>query len=110
MPKSTTHAPTATAPMAGHLKFRFRLSQEVLRQASSGPIEVRSRRSSATGMFTRLKKGAPTVTFAPCTHSEILGKSVPHRTVKHATSNSRLLNKKLDSREISESNLFSLRK
>jgi len=34
-----------------------------------------------------------------CANSEILGNHVPQRTVKHASTNSRLLNRKLDSRE-----------
>ena len=45
---------TATAPMAGHMKLRFRLSSEVLRQASSGPTAVSIRSSKATGIATRL--------------------------------------------------------
>src|SRR4029077_422263 len=69
-----------------------------------------SRSSSATGTFARLKKGGPTVTFVPCTHSESTGNSVPQSTVKQATSSSRLLNRKLDSREISDSSLCSLRR
>ena len=35
---------------------------------------------------------------------------MPHNTVKQASSNSRLLNRKLDSREISDSSLCSLRR
>src|ERR1700722_5706999 len=102
--------PTINAPIAGHLKLREMLSIEVLRQASSGPSAVSNRSSSATGIFTRLKNGGPTVTLVPCTHSERTGKSVPHRTVKQATSSKRLLNKKLDSRETSDSSLCSLRR
>src|SRR6266496_1378277 len=100
--------PMATEPMNGNRKLRFRLSTEVLRQASSGPTAVSSRSNSATGTATRLKKGGPTVTLCPCTHSERIGNSVPQRTVKQATSRSRLLNRKLDSRETSDSSLCSL--
>src|ERR1700730_18018910 len=39
-----------------------------------------------------------------------MGNNVPHSTVKQATSNRRLLNRKLDSREASDSNRCSLRK
>src|ERR1700756_464120 len=101
---------TASAPTDGHMKLRFRLSSEVLPQASNGPTAVRISNSRATGMFTRLKNGGPTVTLVPCTHSESTGNKVPHSTVKHATSRSRLLNRKLDSRETSDSSLCSLRR
>src|ERR1039458_6753335 len=100
--------PTATEPMAGKRKLRFRLSTDVLRQASSGPTAVSSSRRSATGMATRLKNGGPTVTLCPWTHSERMGKNVPHRMVKQTTRRSRLLNRKLDSREASDSSLCSL--
>src|ERR1035441_9531845 len=101
-------SPTATEPMAGKRELRFRLSTEVLRQASSGPTAVSSIRRSATGMATRLKNGGPTVTLCPWTHSERMGKNVPHRMVKQTTRRSRLLNRKLDSRETSDSSLCSL--
>ena len=60
------------------------------------------------GTLTRLKNGGPTVTLLPVTHSESTGNSVPHNTAKQATSSTRLLNRKLDSREISESSRCSL--
>src|SRR5205823_3578531 len=41
-------------------------------------------------------------------HSDKRGKRVPHRIVKHAASSSKLLNRKLDSRETTASSLFSL--
>ena len=37
----------------------------------------------------------------------MMGKSVPHRMVKQAASRTRLLNRKLDSRETSDSSLCS---
>ncbi len=83
------------------------LLKEALRQASSGPIPVRKRRKSPIGSATRLKKGAPTVTLLPCTYSEMMGNSVPHRMVKQAASSTRLLKRKLDSRETSDSSLCS---
>ena len=55
------------------------------------------------GMFTLLKNGGPTLILLPETHSERTGKSVPHSTAKQAASRIRLLNRKLDSRETSES-------
>ena len=55
------------------------------------------------GTFTLLKKGGPTLILLRVNHSESTGKSVPHRTAKQAASSTRLLNRKLDSRETSES-------
>ena len=101
-------SPTATEPIVGNRKLRFRLSIDVLRHASSGPTAVSSISSSATGTATRLKKGGPTVTLWPCTHSERMGKNVPQSTVKQRISSRRLLNRKLDSRETSDSSLCSL--
>src|SRR3974390_1408143 len=92
----------------GHRRLRFRLSDEVLRHASSGPTPVRNTRNNPIGTLTRLKNGGPTVTFDPVTHSDSTGNSVPHSTAKHATSSTRLLNRKLDSREISDSTRCSL--
>src|SRR6266849_2362023 len=100
--------PTTRDPNAGHRKLRLRLSNEVLRQASSGPTAVSNKSRRATGTATLLKNGGPTVTLCPCKNSEISGNHVPHSTVKHAKTKSRLLNRKLDSRETSDSSLCSL--
>src|SRR4051794_8521037 len=109
-PKTTTRIATASERTVGINKLRRMLSTDVLRHDSSGPTAVNSRSSIATGTFTLLKKGAPTVTLVPCTHSDNTGKSVPHSTVKQATSRMRLLNRKLDSRETNDSKRFSLRR
>src|SRR5271166_2420195 len=92
----------------GHSRFRFRLSEDVLRHASNGPTPVKKTRNNPIGTLTRLKNGGPTVTFDPVTHSESTGNSVPHSTAKQATSSTRLLNRKLDSRETSDSSRCSL--
>src|SRR5580704_3208855 len=102
-PKMTATTPATTPPKSGHAKFRFSASNDVLRQARSGPTPVSKRRNRAMGMFTLLKNGGPTLILFPTTHSESTGKSVPHSTAKHAASRIKLLNKKLDSREASES-------
>src|SRR5262252_8879690 len=103
-------APAATAiSTVGIKKFRRRLSSEVCRHASNGPIPVRNTRNNPIGTLTRLKNGGPTVTLLPVTHSDSTGNSVPQSTAKHDTSSTRLLNRKLDSRETSESNRCSLR-
>src|ERR1022692_5247867 len=98
----------STARIVGHKKLRFRLSREVLRQGSSGPTAVRKIRNSPIETLTRLKNGGPTVTFEPVTASDRTGNSVPHNTAKQATSSTRLLNRKLDSRETSDSSRCSL--
>ena len=101
--------PPASKPVSrGQPKFRFRLSREVFLHARSGPTPVRNRINNPTGIFTRLKYGAPTLMRLPVNHSEKTGNSVPESTATHATRKSRLLNRKLDSREITESSWFSL--
>src|SRR5436305_5577208 len=107
-PKTKTTTPDDNATMSGQPKLRFRLSVEVLRHASSGPTPVRNKRSRPIGILTLLKKGAPTLMRDPENHSENTGKSVPERTAIQDTSKIRLLNRKLDSREIIESSWFSL--
>src|SRR5262252_4779199 len=96
------------AAISGHPKFRFRLSIEVLCHASSGPTPVRNRIASPIGIITLLKNGAPTLMRLFVNHSENTGNSVPDRTAMHATRNSKLLNRKLDSRDTIESSTFSL--
>src|SRR5579862_4471439 len=108
MPPTSSAITVSTVSATGHRKLRFRLSSEVLRQASSGPTPVSSTRKMPMGTFTRLKNGGPTVTLCPCTHSDSTGNSVPHSTAKHETSSTRLLNRKLDSRETSDSSRCSL--
>src|SRR5580693_1770323 len=71
-------------------------------------MPVRNSKNNPMGTFTRLKKGGPTVTLLPVTHSDSTGNRVPHNTAKQATSSTRLLNRKLDSREISDSSRCSL--
>src|SRR5476651_313416 len=108
MPITASTTATVTAISAGIMKFLRRLSVEVLRQASSGPTAVSSNRKSAIGMLTLLKNGGPTVTLCPVTHSLSTGNNVPQSTANAATSSSTLLNRKLDSRETSDSSLCSL--
>src|SRR5215470_7583507 len=103
MPNAASSAPAATAVPAGPAKFRFMLSLEVLRQASSGPTPVRSINNKPNGIFTLLKNGAPTLMRDPVNHSEKTGNNVPDKTATQATSSTRLLNKKLDSRDTRES-------
>src|SRR5271155_1692341 len=91
----------------GRIKLRRTLLNDALRHASNGPIPVRKTRKRPIGKATRLKNGAPTVTLLPCTYSEMMGNSVPQRMVKQAASRTRLLKRKLDSRDTSDSSLCS---
>jgi len=75
--KSNPITPESSAAPTGQAKFRFRLSVEVLRQASSGPTPVRNKSIKPRGTFTLLKKGAPTLMRSPVIHSEKTGNKVP---------------------------------
>src|SRR5271166_1473467 len=108
MPPIISTIAVSTASDVGITKLRRTRSSEVLRHASSGPTPVSTSRNNPIGTFTRLKNGGPTVTFDPVTHSDSTGNSVPHSTAKQATSSTRLLNRKLDSRDTSDSSRCSL--
>src|ERR1700730_1307743 len=107
-PSAKTTTPASKAIISGQPKLRFKLSVEVLRQASKGPTPVRNRSSKPMGILTLLKNGAPTLMREPENHSENTGKRVPERTAMQETNRIKLLNKKLDSRDTIESNWFSL--
>jgi hypothetical protein len=87
----------------GRRKLRRRFSEEARRQAMSGPTPIRKMRARKIGMLTRLKNGAPTLTFVPFTASESSGNTVPKKTVKAAATRKRLFRRKADSRETIES-------
>src|SRR3984893_2852510 len=107
-PSAKTTAPASNAIRSGQPKLRFKLSVEVLRQASKGPTPVRNKSSNPIGILTLLKNGAPTLMREPENHSEKTGNRVPDRTAMQETSKIRLLKRKLDSREIIASSWFSL--
>src|SRR3972149_4762675 len=97
-------AKAVTSPSApGKRKLRLRLASDAFRQARSGQRPITRSRASPMGTLTWLKKGAPTLMFTPRTASEIMGKIVPRKPEKAAPTRIRLLNRKLDSRETSES-------
>src|ERR1700722_7653504 len=107
-PKTKRSVQPKSPAVTGPWKFRRMLSVEVFRQASSGPTPVKNSNINPRGIFTLLKKGAPTLMREPVNHSEKTGNRVPESTATQATSSTRLLNKKLDSRDTSESSWFSL--
>src|SRR5215831_7501511 len=107
-PRRYNTTPAASANSAGLRKFRFRLLVDAFRHASSGPTPVRNIRKTAIGTITRLNHGALTVIFSPVTQSDSDGSIVPHNTAKQAASRSRLLNRKLLSRDTNDSIWFSL--
>src|ERR1035437_900775 len=102
-------APTSTSEaIPGHWKLRRRLSAEVRRQANSGPTPVRNSRNSPMGTISRLYQSASSEILSPEMASLITGNSVPHSTAKQLANRIRLLNRKLDSREITLSSCASL--
>ncbi len=60
------------------------------------------------GTIRRLYQSASSEILSPVTASEITGNSVPQRTAKQLASRIRLLNRKLDSREMTLSSCDSL--
>ena len=107
-PIATRITAVMTARIVGHVNAFLRLSNELRRQAISGPTPVRKSRNRPIGMLTRLKYGPSTEIFSPVTASEITGNSVPHRIEKQLASRMRLLNRKLDSRDNTLSSCDSL--
>src|SRR5215467_2077164 len=92
--------PPPTKPATvGQRKFLRKLSPDVLRHASRGPTPVRNSKRSPSGIFTLLKNGAPTLMRFPVNHSEKTGNKVPERIAMQATRRTKLLKRKLDSRE-----------
>src|SRR5580704_19294 len=98
-----------TAPATvGHRNDLRRLSNELFRHAINGPTPVSSSRNIAIGILILLKNGASTLIFSPVNFSEMTGNSVPHRIAKQLASRTRLLNRKLDSRDSTLSSCDSL--
>src|SRR5947209_20581277 len=60
-PNAKTTTPASKPSSSGHPKLRFKLSVEVFRHARSGPTPVKDRSIKPIGIFTLLKKGAPTL-------------------------------------------------
>src|SRR5579862_7886663 len=94
--------------MPGMVKLRRKLSIDVLRQAKRGPTPVRKSRKSPMGIISRSNQGLSRLIFSLVMASEITGNSVPQRTAKQLDNNTRLLNRKLDSRETTLSSSDSL--
>src|SRR6266436_7795483 len=92
----------------GHKQFLRKLSVDVRRQANSGPTPVRKSRNSPMGIISRLNQTASRLIFSPDTASEITGNRVPQSTAKQLARITRLLNRKLDSRETTLSSWASL--
>ena len=80
------------------------------RQASNGPIPVKSTRTIPSGAVYWSNQGVPSDDFSPVTASEISGKNVPQKTTTTSPTRSRLLTRKMDSREASDSIRRSLRR
>src|SRR5580692_10984429 len=108
MPPTTKPATTTNMPMPGHWKFLRRLSIEVRRHAKSGPTPVRKSRNRPIGTIKRLNQTASRLIFSVENFSERTGNMVPQSTAKQLASSTRLLNRKLDSRETTLSSSASL--
>src|ERR1039457_3372917 len=108
MPAASSTPTRPREALPGHRKFRRKLSEEVRRQANNGPTPVRIRRNSPMGIINLLNQTESRLIFSPETASEITGNKVPHNTAKQLASRIRLLNRKLDSREITLSSSDSL--
>src|SRR5215470_7678145 len=99
---------TYSTMMPGSRKLRLRLFVDAFLHASKGPTPVRNIRKIAMGTLTLLNHGALTVIFSWVIQSDSDGSIVPQSTAKHEASRSRLLNRKLLSRETNDSIWFSL--
>src|ERR1700691_3290093 len=108
MPAPSSAPARTRDAMPGHWKLRRRLSQDVRRQANNGPTPVSTSRNSPMGIMSLLNQTASRLIFSPETASEITGNKVPQSTAKQLASRIRLLNRKLDSREITLSSSDSL--
>src|SRR5512133_236303 len=104
MPAAIRTPTNTSEAIPGHWKLRRRLSIEVRRQANNGPTPVRRRRKRPIGTIRRLYQSASSEILSPVAHSEMTGKSVPQRTAKQLARRIRLLKRKLDSRETTDSN------
>ncbi len=94
------------ATASGNLKTRFADAQVTRRQASSGPIPVKRTRRIASGVVYLSNQGAASELFWPVKSSEISGKKVPQAITTVIPTSSKLLIRKIDSREINESIRF----
>src|SRR5690242_18978308 len=103
MPAARSEPISTSEMMPGHWKLRRRLSTEVRRHENSGPTPVRNSRNSPIGTISRLYQSASREILSPVAHSEMTGNRVPQRTAKQLASRMRLLNRKLDSRETTDS-------
>jgi hypothetical protein len=88
-------------------KFRINASLDVRRHANNGPTPVKNNSINPIGIFTRLKKGAPTVILSPLTASERTGNIVPQKTAKQIVIKITLFNRKPLSLDVKDSILFS---
>ena len=86
-----------------------RLRSDARRQAITGPTPISRISGRPNATTKKLKNGALTVIFSPVTASEMSGNVTPHSTANARPTNSRLLNRKVASRETSDSMRCSLR-
>jgi hypothetical protein len=90
-PKARSAIPQARAKTDGQTRLAPSARSELRRQATSGPIPIKSSSGSPRTRRKKSKYGGPTVIFSPRTSSESSGNATPHRTVRVNATSSRLL-------------------
>ena len=100
----TSSTPAATSPAStGLTSSRFAAPRLTRRQANRGPIPVNRTTRIASGVVYRLNHGAASEAFWPVNSSEISGKNVPQKITAARPTSSRLLTRKIASRESRDS-------
>ena len=94
---------TTAVAMSGAAKTRRADDQVTRRQASRGPMPVKRTIAIATGVVYWSNHGAASVARSPVNASAISGKKVPRKMMKTSSTSSRLLTRKIASREAMES-------
>src|SRR5690242_11873932 len=108
MPAASSTAVKTSAATPGQRNERFRLSSELRLHAISGPTPVSSSNAKPIGTLTPSKYALSTLIFSSVRISDTTGNRVPQSTEKQLATSSRLLNRKLDSRDKTLSSLLAL--
>src|SRR3954453_10804545 len=107
---ATSATSAANVNASGATTTRLSPDSVTRRQANMGPMPDSSTSTSASGTVSRSNQGGPTLAFSPVSASEISGKKVPHMITRARPTRTRLLSRKNDSRESSESSRASERR
>ena len=102
--------PSASAAAAGSRKLRRALAAVALRHAITGPIPLSSTSVIASGTVYLSNHGGPSARRVPVSASAMSGQNVPQKTTNAIATRTRLLSRKIASRDSSESRRFSERR